>query len=172
MYNWKWACFKRGKCCSINSSSHWFGHWGMSHLTFKREKNGLVPIYFTVTWPSEDAYHFTRSIPNGTIKLDCILWVGAYWVADFFGNISKYDSIPLVLIKFNIIKITDENKSGTNDQSLCLKWWITSRPYLKKWGQGIRPKQDMKIKLKSVFINHDLSSPQFFGSLISNVNVV
>jgi len=33
-------------------------------------------------------------------------------------------------------------------------------------------KQDMKIKLKSFFINHDLSSPQFFGSLISNVNVV
>lgn len=38
-----------------------------------------------------------------------------------------------------------------------------------KW---LGQKQDMKIKLKSVFINHDLGSPQFFGSLISNVNVV
>lgn len=37
-----------------------------------------------------------------------------------------------------------------------------------KW---LDQKQDVKIKLKSVFINHDLSSPQFFGSLISNVNV-
>lgn len=32
--------------------------------------------------------------------------------------------------------------------------------------------QDIKIKSKNFFINHDLSGPQFFGSLISNVNVV
>lgn len=56
----------------------------------EKVSDGLIPVGFSVTQPTEAVYRLARKDPNGTIRLDCALWAG--WLISLKISVNLFNS--------------------------------------------------------------------------------